>query len=70
MPAGGGHGPVVSEMKTLYDDVDDTTDQFFLRFVKGVLTPEILIRLPGGFPTTSREADEWEAEHPHDVKVF
>jgi hypothetical protein len=60
----------LAQMKVIYDDVQDTTDQFFLRFLKGVLTPEILIRLPGGFPTTAREADEWEAEHPHDIKIF
>lgn len=60
----------LDEMRKIYPDVNDTVDQFFLRFVNGVLTPEILIRLPGGFPSTHREADQWDAEHPHDVKLF
>lgn len=57
-------------MREIYSDVNDTVDQFFLRFVDGVLTPEVLIRLPGGFPTTHREADQWDAEHPDDIKFF
>ena len=60
----------LEQMKSIYPDVSDAVDQFFLRFVGGVITSEVLIRLPGGFPTTTREADEWEAEHPHDIKFI
>lgn len=60
----------LEQMHALYPDVLPTTDQFFLRFIDGVLTPEVLIRLPGGFPTTHREADQWDALHPDEPKLF
>ena len=60
----------LDQMRQIVPDLNDTVDQFFLRFVDGVLTPEVLIRLPGGFPTTNREADLWDAEHPHDIKIW
>lgn len=60
----------LAKMKQVYSDVNDVVDQFFVRFVGEVLTEEVLIRLPGGFPTTDREATEWELQHPHAPKVF
>jgi len=60
----------LGQMRQILPDLNETVDQFFLRFVDGVLTPEVLIRLPGGFPTTHREADLWDAEHPDDIKIF
>eukprot|EP00005_Dracoamoeba_jomungandri_P009181 CAMPEP_0174269286 /NCGR_PEP_ID=MMETSP0439-20130205/40495_1 /TAXON_ID=0 /ORGANISM="Stereomyxa ramosa, Strain Chinc5" /LENGTH=296 /DNA_ID=CAMNT_0015357979 /DNA_START=86 /DNA_END=976 /DNA_ORIENTATION=+ len=50
------------QMKELYgDDLSDTTDQFIVRFIDDKLTTEQIVRLKNGYPTTEREADEYDA---------
>jgi len=48
------------EMKEKHTDINDQTDQFIMRFVEGAFTTELIVRLPGGFPTTNREADAFD----------
>jgi len=47
-------------MKAVYPDVNDQTDQFIVRFVDGKLITEQVVRLQNGFPTTEREAAEFD----------
>jgi len=42
-------------------DLNEERDQFIIRFVEGELKEELVVRLNGGYPTTDREADEFEA---------
>jgi len=55
------------QMKELYPDINDQFDQFIVRWLddgKGqlLLKSEKIIRLANGFPTTEREATEWDAK--------
>lgn len=43
-------------------DVNAELDQFIVRFVGGKLLEERIVRLANGFPTTDREADQFDAE--------
>jgi len=43
-----------------YADLSDQIDQFIIRFVDDKLKEEQVIRLDNGFPTTEREAKEFE----------
>jgi len=47
-------------MKEAYPDINDQTDQFIVRFVEGKLLTEQVVRLKNGFPTTEREAKEFD----------
>lgn len=43
-------------MKEIHTDLNEKTDQFIVRFLEDKLTQELIVRLPGGYPTTEREA--------------
>jgi len=55
-------------MKTLYPDINDQTDQFIVRFVEGKLLTEQVVRLQNGFPTTEREAKEFDDKQAKEEK--
>lgn len=46
-----------------YDDLKEETDQFIIRFLNGKLLSELIVRLSNGFPTTDREADDFDERH-------
>ncbi|XP_049849902.1 uncharacterized protein LOC126320452 [Schistocerca gregaria] len=50
------------QMKEIYTDLNDEIDQFIIRFLDDKLTSEQVVRLSNGYPTTKREADEWDAQ--------
>lgn len=55
----------LAQMRVAHPDLtlSEEIDQFIIRFLDdGKLTPEIIVRLPGGYPTTNREADAWDAQ--------
>lgn len=53
----------LAQMREAHADLNDQIDQFIIRFLEdGKLTPEMIVRLPGGYPTTNREADAWDAQ--------
>jgi hypothetical protein len=55
----------LEQMKAAHSDltINDQIDQFIIRFLAdGKLTPEIIVRLANGYPTTNREADEWDEQ--------
>lgn len=52
----------VAQMKVKHTDYKDDVDQCIMRFVGGRLLCELIVRLPNGFPTTEREAAEWDSE--------
>jgi len=41
-------------------DLNEEIDQFIIRFVKGKLLSEQIVRLTNGYPTTEREAKEFD----------
>lgn len=47
-------------MKKLLPDSNVVIDQFIVRFVDDVITPERCVRLKNGFLSTEREAADWE----------
>jgi hypothetical protein len=64
IPDGSGSKETVSsgivQMKELYPDLQEQTDQFMIRIVETNLISEALVRLENGFPTTEREAKAFE----------
>jgi len=50
----------VPQVKELHEDLNEETDQFIIRIIKGKLLQEIFVRLANGFPTTEREAKEFD----------
>ncbi|KAM9964945.1 hypothetical protein ACTFIW_004740 [Dictyostelium discoideum] len=61
--AGFEHHTGFEQMKAVYpeQELSFTVDQFTTRFIKGVLTTEQIIRLANGYPSTEREASEFDA---------
>lgn len=54
----------LTQMKDMHPDLtlNEQIDQFIIRFLEdGKLTPELIVRLANGYPTTNREADAWDA---------
>jgi len=49
-------------MKPSYPDLNPIHDQFVMRIVKGELLTEQVVRLANGFPTTEREAQEFDKQ--------
>ena len=49
-------------MKEKHPDLKEETDQFYVRFINNVLLQELMIRLPGGYPSTEREQAFFDAE--------
>ncbi|KAL6052749.1 hypothetical protein QOT17_018383 [Balamuthia mandrillaris] len=50
----------LDEMLIEYPDTNDTTDQFIIREVNGEILSEQIVRLSNGYPTTEREAKEFD----------
>lgn len=48
------------KMKAVYPHLDENIDQFITRILHGKLQTEQLVRLQNGFPTTEREAREFD----------
>jgi len=55
-------------MKETYPDLSPITDQFFIRVVKGELLAEQVVRLANGYPTTEREAQEFDTNKEKNEK--
>ena len=51
-------------------DYKENFDQFIVRYVEGKLTQELVVRLPNGFPTTDREADDYDRRQEKNNKLF
>ena len=43
-------------------DYKEDFDQFIVRYIKGKLKEELIVRLKNGFPTTEREAAEFDEQ--------
>jgi len=48
------------QLGSKYPNLSEQTDQFITRFVNGKLLTELIVRLQNGYPTTQREADEFD----------
>jgi len=62
----------LEQMRAAHPDLtlSDQIDQFIIRFLAdGKLTPELIVRLANGYPTTNREADEWDAQQAQKEKM-
>jgi len=59
----------VTQMKEVYPDLQEQTDQFMIRVVETKLTSEALVRLENGFPTTEREARAFEEREQRNKKI-
>lgn len=60
------------QMKDMHPDLtlNDQIDQFIIRFLEdGKLTPELIVRLTNGYPTTNREADAWDAQQARNQEI-
>ena len=51
-------------------NIDEKIDQFIVRYVKGKLIQEQIVRLDNGFPTTEREADEFDKQKERNDKLY
>jgi len=73
IPDGSGGKETVSsgivQMKEIYPDLQEETDQFMIRVVETKLTSEALVRLENGFPTTEREAKAFEEREQRNKKI-
>jgi hypothetical protein len=49
-----------AHMAEKYPGLNEDIDQFIIRFVKGELLSEQIVRLTNGYPTTEREAKAWD----------
>jgi len=49
-----------AQMQQQYPDLNEGIDQFIVRFVKGELLSEQIVRLKNGYPTTEREAKAFD----------
>mmetsp|Transcript_18271 Transcript_18271/g.70608 ORF Transcript_18271/g.70608 Transcript_18271/m.70608 type:complete len:342 (-) Transcript_18271:292-1317(-) len=56
--------------KEEFSDINDKTDQFYIRYVKNKLMQELVVRLDNGFPTTNREADEFDRKKEKNDKLY
>lgn len=56
-------------MKEEYEDLNEEIDQFIIRFVGGKLLSEQIVRLANGYPTTVREADEYDARTQQNEEI-
>jgi len=48
------------EMKPNYPDLNPIYDQFIMRVIKGEIVSEQVVRLANGYPTTEREAQDFD----------
>jgi len=56
------------QMKPLYADLNPIHDQFIIRNLKGEIASEQLVRLSNGYPTTEREASEFDTNKEQNEK--
>jgi len=56
-------------VKDQYTDINPEIDQFIIRYVQGKLTSEQVVRLTNGYPTTQREADEFDTQKEKNEKA-
>jgi len=56
------------EMKPNYPDLNPIYDQFIMRVIKGEITAEQVVRLANGYPTTEREAQEFDTQKEKNEK--
>jgi len=49
-----------AQVQKLFTNLSEEIDQFIIRFVKGKLLSEQIVRLTNGYPTTEREAKEFD----------
>jgi len=61
-------GTGYSQMKTLHPDLNEQTDQIICRFIKGKLASELVVRLQNGYPSTEREAKEFDIRQEAAIK--
>jgi len=59
-----------TQMKSLYPNLVEETDQFITRIVKGKLLTEKIIRLDNGYPTTEREKKEFDDKQEEALKIL
>jgi len=57
-----------AQMQTQYPDLNEHTDQFIVRFIKGKLLTEQIVRLKNGYPTTEREAAEFDKRQEENLQ--
>jgi len=55
-------------MKPQYPDLNPIHDQFIVRNLKGEITSEQIVRLTNGYPTTEREATEFDNNTEQNAK--
>jgi len=60
----------IAKYKDSVQDFKENFDQFIVRYISGVLTEELVVRLDNGFPTTDREADEFDRVKEKNDKLF
>lgn len=56
------------EMKPSYPDINPIYDQFIIRPIKGAIVTEQVLRLANGYPTTEREAQEFDTQKEKNEK--
>lgn len=57
------------QMKVEHPDLSPITDQFYVRNIDGKLTSEIVIRLANGYPSTEREAQEFDNQKEKNARA-
>ena len=60
----------VEEMREQQPDLNEKTDQYIVRYLKGKLQQELVVRLANGFPTTDREADAFDEKKARNDKRY
>jgi len=55
-------------LKPSYPDLNPIHDQFIMRIMKGEIVPEQVVRLANGYPTTEREAQEFDTQKEKNEK--
>jgi len=58
------------QAKETYPNIVENIDQFIVRFIKGNLLNEQIVRLANGFPTTEREATEFDKRQEENLKIL
>jgi hypothetical protein len=56
------------EMKPNYPDLNPIYDQFIVRIIKSEIVSEQVVRLANGYPTTEREAQEFDTQKEKNEK--
>jgi len=56
------------QMKPDYPDLNPIHDQFIMRIMKGEIVAEQVVRLANGYPTTEREAQEFDTQKEKNEK--